>query len=349
MSRHGRHRAPAVTLTEANTAAGPAGAGCPGRAPGRRASCSCWPSGAGDRRDRRRPHAGPAGRRRPGRLGAASTGELASTCGCRCGGSSPAGRRRHRASPALLAGCSAGARRPRLRPPGARACRCSASCPSSSSGSASASSRRWHWSPSARPSRSTSTPSRPSGRRRPARRGRHDLRADPSRARARGRPARRRRGVPRRPAVRADRRLADHDRAEQINTTSGLRLPDQRGPGLGPTDVIVLALAIYGLLGLLTDALVRFLERRLLAWRRGLEVVTAVGTTTGRPSAPTRPGARGPAARRRARRRGPRAPPPLRRPQVLAGVDLEIRRTSFAPCSGAAAPARPPSCARWPG
>ena len=33
------------------------------------------------------------------------------------------------------------------------------------------------------------------------------------------------------------------------------------------TDVIVVGLAVYSLLGLLTDALVRFLERRALAWR----------------------------------------------------------------------------------
>lgn len=59
--------------------------------------------------------------------------------------------------------------------------------------------------------------------------------------------------------------------AEQINTTSGLGHLINEARVWARTDVIVLALAIYGLLGLLTDALVRFLERRLLAWRRGLE------------------------------------------------------------------------------
>ena len=33
------------------------------------------------------------------------------------------------------------------------------------------------------------------------------------------------------------------------------------------TDVIVVGLAVYSLLGLATDAVVRYLERRALAWR----------------------------------------------------------------------------------
>ena len=33
------------------------------------------------------------------------------------------------------------------------------------------------------------------------------------------------------------------------------------------TDVIVVGLAVYSLLGLATDALVRYLESRALAWR----------------------------------------------------------------------------------
>ena len=35
-------------------------------------------------------------------------------------------------------------------------------------------------------------------------------------------------------------------------------------------DMIFVALGVYCLLGLLTDALVRLLERRALGWRRGL-------------------------------------------------------------------------------
>ena len=41
-------------------------------------------------------------------------------------------------------------------------------------------------------------------------------------------------------------------------------------------DVILVALLVYAALGLLTDALVRLLERRALAWRRGLFSGTAV-------------------------------------------------------------------------
>lgn len=35
------------------------------------------------------------------------------------------------------------------------------------------------------------------------------------------------------------------------------------------TDIIVMALVVYGLQGLTADGIVRFLERTLLAWRRG--------------------------------------------------------------------------------
>ena len=36
------------------------------------------------------------------------------------------------------------------------------------------------------------------------------------------------------------------------------------------TDVVVLGLFVYALLGLLSDLLLRAVERRALAWRRGL-------------------------------------------------------------------------------
>jgi sulfonate transport system permease protein len=35
------------------------------------------------------------------------------------------------------------------------------------------------------------------------------------------------------------------------------------------TDIMMMGLAIYAILGLLADAMVRLLERRLLTWRRG--------------------------------------------------------------------------------
>jgi sulfonate transport system permease protein len=57
--------------------------------------------------------------------------------------------------------------------------------------------------------------------------------------------------------------------AEQINAKSGIGFLMNEARTWFRTDIIVLGLAIYGLLGLLTDGLVRFLERTLLGWRRG--------------------------------------------------------------------------------
>ena len=57
--------------------------------------------------------------------------------------------------------------------------------------------------------------------------------------------------------------------AEQINAKSGLGYLINQARVWFRTDIIVLGLAIYGLLGLATDGVVRLLERRLLVWRRG--------------------------------------------------------------------------------
>jgi sulfonate transport system permease protein len=38
----------------------------------------------------------------------------------------------------------------------------------------------------------------------------------------------------------------------------------------GQTNIIVLGLVVYGLLGLLSDVVVRFLERKALSWQRTL-------------------------------------------------------------------------------
>ncbi|ADP81798.1 ABC transporter permease [Pseudofrankia inefficax] len=59
--------------------------------------------------------------------------------------------------------------------------------------------------------------------------------------------------------------------SEQINASSGIGYLMDQARTFGQTDVIVVGLAVYGVLGLLSDALVRLLERRALAWRRGLE------------------------------------------------------------------------------
>jgi sulfonate transport system permease protein len=58
--------------------------------------------------------------------------------------------------------------------------------------------------------------------------------------------------------------------AEQINANAGLGFMISQATQFLRNDVIFVALLVYCTLGLLTDALVRLLERRALAWRRGL-------------------------------------------------------------------------------
>jgi sulfonate transport system permease protein len=57
--------------------------------------------------------------------------------------------------------------------------------------------------------------------------------------------------------------------AEQLNAYQGLGYMLAQAQEYFQTNVIVVLLVIYGLLGLLCDAVVRLLERRLLVWRRG--------------------------------------------------------------------------------
>ncbi len=57
--------------------------------------------------------------------------------------------------------------------------------------------------------------------------------------------------------------------AEQINATSGIGYLVSDAASFGRTDVVVGGLLIYSLLGLGTDALVRSIERKALAWRHG--------------------------------------------------------------------------------
>ena len=57
--------------------------------------------------------------------------------------------------------------------------------------------------------------------------------------------------------------------AEQINATSGIGYLMTRAQIFIQTDVIVVGLVTYAVLGLLSDALVRSLERRLLRWQPG--------------------------------------------------------------------------------
>ena len=58
--------------------------------------------------------------------------------------------------------------------------------------------------------------------------------------------------------------------AEQINANAGLGFIINQGQAFLNNSVIFVALLVYCVLGLVTDALVRLLERRALVWRRGL-------------------------------------------------------------------------------
>lgn len=58
--------------------------------------------------------------------------------------------------------------------------------------------------------------------------------------------------------------------AETVNADAGLGYMITDAREFLRTDIIVVGLAVYSLLGLLTDAVVRFTERRALAWRRTL-------------------------------------------------------------------------------
>jgi sulfonate transport system permease protein len=58
--------------------------------------------------------------------------------------------------------------------------------------------------------------------------------------------------------------------AEQINASAGLGYMIDQATQFLQNDVIFVALIVYTLLGLITDWLVRILERRALRWRPDL-------------------------------------------------------------------------------
>ncbi|MGH3354189.1 MAG: ABC transporter permease [Nocardioides sp.] len=58
---------------------------------------------------------------------------------------------------------------------------------------------------------------------------------------------------------------------EQVNATSGIGHMITLASSYGQTEIIVVGLVVYALLGLVADGIVRFIERRALAWRRTLE------------------------------------------------------------------------------
>jgi sulfonate transport system permease protein len=57
--------------------------------------------------------------------------------------------------------------------------------------------------------------------------------------------------------------------AEEINANSGIGYLINQAQTADRTDIMMLGLAIYAILGLIADAIVRFLERHLLSWRVG--------------------------------------------------------------------------------
>lgn len=58
---------------------------------------------------------------------------------------------------------------------------------------------------------------------------------------------------------------------EQVNATSGIGHLITLASSYGQTEIIVVGLVVYALLGLLADGTVRFIERKALAWRRTLD------------------------------------------------------------------------------
>jgi len=58
---------------------------------------------------------------------------------------------------------------------------------------------------------------------------------------------------------------------EQINSTSGIGYMMELARTYGQTDIIIVGLVLYGVLGLLSDGAVRLIQRRALSWRRTLD------------------------------------------------------------------------------
>ncbi|MEQ4205463.1 ABC transporter permease [Actinopolymorpha sp. B17G11] len=57
---------------------------------------------------------------------------------------------------------------------------------------------------------------------------------------------------------------------EQINATSGIGYMMELARTYGQTEIIIVGLVLYGVLGLLSDGAVRLVQRRALSWRRTL-------------------------------------------------------------------------------
>jgi sulfonate transport system permease protein len=57
---------------------------------------------------------------------------------------------------------------------------------------------------------------------------------------------------------------------EQINATSGIGYMMELARTYGQTEIIIVGLVLYGVLGLASDGIVRLVQRRALSWRRTL-------------------------------------------------------------------------------
>ncbi|MFC7618902.1 ABC transporter permease [Microlunatus sp. GCM10028923] len=57
---------------------------------------------------------------------------------------------------------------------------------------------------------------------------------------------------------------------EQINATSGIGYMMELARTYGQTDIIIVGLVVYGVLGLTSDGIVRLIQRKGLSWRRTL-------------------------------------------------------------------------------
>jgi sulfonate transport system permease protein len=57
---------------------------------------------------------------------------------------------------------------------------------------------------------------------------------------------------------------------ELVNTQTGIGYLMNRARDWGQTEIIVVGIIIYAVLGLLSDAVVRFIESRALSYRRAL-------------------------------------------------------------------------------
>ena len=57
--------------------------------------------------------------------------------------------------------------------------------------------------------------------------------------------------------------------AEQVNASAGLGFIVNNAREFLRTDIVIFGLLVYGLLGLITDSIVRWFEIRALRWRPG--------------------------------------------------------------------------------